>query len=184
MFNSFKPHAQKILPILIFMGGCQDWTIHSCITGDRLMEKYGWIVELVIEGQLSTQQIGLQEIIEIDYQQKTLPEESRRKGLESGHLQPPRHRPMYGDEFVYAVEGRTLYEFSRFELGSRRSALSAEGPGERLYRTGIMRGYAIYSEGKLEVLDYLKYREVSSDTYERIRIRFLYPALLSSLSCG
>ena len=45
MFNSFKPHAQKILPILIFMGGCQDWTIHSCITEDRLMEKYGWIVQ-------------------------------------------------------------------------------------------------------------------------------------------
>lgn len=83
----------------------------------------------------------LTEVHGIEHDRRILTDEVREWAVTNRHIENPTHRPVYGDEFYAAREREEIYRFTRQPTRPERGSFRGEGPGGRLYRTGIMRGY-------------------------------------------
>lgn len=143
-------HVALLLVCISHLTGCESREIRECIDEGTLFGKYGWITQLATEGSLAKARLApVNEILVVEHERTTLSASERQEKLAAGHIEDPTHRPEYGDEFEYGRNKRTIFEFSRFQYGPRKIFVHGERPGERLYRTDIMRGFAVYEERKV-----------------------------------
>jgi len=173
------------LLILCVSFGCsnRDYSIAECITLETLTDEYGQLIESLYSRSHSISPDGYPEIDVIDHQRRILTSERKTRGIQTGHIQQPSHLPEFGDEYVYAFDRETVYEYKRVLRNATGGFFKGHGPGERLYRTGILRGYREFDGVEHQFLMFKTFRQISEDMYEGVELILSYPRLLERLHC-
>ena len=150
---------------------------------DALEVHYGPLIEHIFGNSNRFSPESYPEIHTIAHEQRVLTSEQRVRGIANGHIANPSHRPKYGDEFAYAIQRQELYNYDRIARGAQAGYFKGEGPGERLYKTGILRGWRQFDGVVYDLLMYKRYRAVDESTFEKVELIVSYPALLGKLGC-
>lgn len=175
-----------ILTILVSLSACgQSWEIAGCIDTDSLDRAYGDLITSVQTGNYPDPAQLPDEVVVLEQEHRVLEEDRREWAVEQGYTIGTSHGPEFYDEFLVATHTSRLFEYYRYGIGggAEDGYFRGEGPGKRLYKTGILRGYQVYDGLRHQLLMYNKYRRLSDRGFERITLVVSYPKLLVRLGC-
>ena len=175
-----------LLAIVIGCDSQQSWELESCITVDSF-ERYSGLLDSVQNEKYPEFEEIPKEIIVLYHERRRLTAERQAAAIESGHLpRKPYHQDYYA-EFTAAVTSRSMpFEFYRYGPGggAEDGYFRGHGPGKRLHKTGILRGFQVYDGVRYQLVMYNQYGQLAEHEFEKITMILSHPRLLELIGCS
>ena len=176
-----------VLNILVLLAvGCgRDYTISSCVTAESVSSRYDELISSIYEGRSNFDPDEWIEIHTILHDRRHLTREEEVFANENGTLGPAveSHMPLYAAEYRAARFGEEMFAYDRIRRGADGGFFKGQGPGWRLYKTGILRGWRKFDGDIYQLLMIKTYRQTDERIYEKVELIVSYPDFLNILGC-